>query len=71
MITTKKITVNKRDFILTKSDTYKIKNEAGEIFESAFDPVDAKHVYTEADELSTTKKMQLEAERRKQARVNV
>lgn len=71
MIATKRITVNKREFIMTKSDTYKIKNEKNEIFESAIDPINAKHVYTETDELSTAKKMQLEAERRKQERTNV
>lgn len=70
MIATRRITVNKREFIMTKSDTYKIKNENDEIFESAIDLIDTKHTYTETDELSAAKKMQLEAERRKQARVN-
>ncbi len=68
MIATKRITVNKREFIMTKSDTYKIKNEAGGVFESAIDPVDAKHTYTETSELSTAKKIQLEAERKKKER---
>lgn len=71
MITTKRITVNKREFIMTKSDMYKIKNENDKVFESAIDPIDAKHTYAETDELSTAKKVKLEAERRKQARANV
>lgn len=70
MIATKRITVNKKEFIMTKSDTYKIKNENDEIFESAFDPIDAKHEYTETDELSTAKKMQLEAERKRKGGAN-
>ena len=70
MIATKRITVNKREFIMTKSDTYKIKNENDEVFESAIDTVDTKHTYTETDELSTAKKMQLEAERKQKERAN-
>lgn len=67
MIVTKKITVNKKEFILTKSDTYKIKNELEEIFESAFDSVDAKHVYTETNELSASKLAELKAAKRKKS----